>query len=138
MKMPVIDSYESAAEYLRAGRNPAGRPLPGKRTRLMRRGTAIAIQYRGTDVVTYARDGRIALDRGGWNTRTTADRIDCYSPMRVLSGGQESGWTGNLIRHGDHVWEVGHPDGTRSDLRDAEWFTPSTGRAAAQLEGQTV
>jgi len=123
--MPEITDYESADTYLRAGRNHADRPAPtGAATRIQRRGSAIAVNYRGTDVVTFARDGSIAIDRGDMLTRTTADRIDTYSPMRVADGYQESGWTGKLVRHGSYAWTLTHPRGRREVLQDGGWFTP--------------
>ncbi len=116
--MPEITTYAQAATYLEAGRNRTDRPLPGNGTRLIRRGSAIVVNYRGTDVVTYHRDGTYSIDRGGMLSRTTENRIETYSPFRVSAGLLESGWTGKLLRHGPRTWLLTHPNGDGVYLYD--------------------
>jgi hypothetical protein len=81
----MVKSYSEAAEYLAGGRSKTDRPLANN-TRLVKRGeNSIAVILHGTDVVTFHHDGRITLTTGGWNTVTTKDRINTYSPARVGS-----------------------------------------------------
>lgn len=124
-----INSYKSADEYIKAGRNANYRSVKGNATRLVRRGSAIALEYQNTDVITYHRGGHtVALDRGGWLTRTTADRIDTYSPFRVKSGALYTTWAQmnpyregrRYVRRGDDTWTIGHPGGFDFPIFDGE------------------
>ncbi len=84
--MVSIKSWPQANDYL--GKKD-DRPLPGKATRLQRRpdGT-IAVRYHNTDVVTYDINGTCTLRNGGWQSVTTKERMNEYSPATV---GQEKG-----------------------------------------------
>ena len=42
-----------------------------------------AIRLHRTDVVTFRRDGGCVLNTDGWQTRTTKDRMNKYSPVSV-------------------------------------------------------
>lgn len=42
-----------------------------------------AVKFHATDVVTFYPDGRIRLATGGWLTKTTADRIEDYTPEGI-------------------------------------------------------
>lgn len=44
---------------------------------------AVAIRLHNTDVVTIHPDNTVTLRTGGWQTSTTKDRINQYSPVRV-------------------------------------------------------
>lgn len=44
-----------------------------------------AVRLHSANVVTFYRDGRIALDSGGWRTVTTKDRMTRFSPFAVWS-----------------------------------------------------
>jgi hypothetical protein len=58
----------------------------GNNTYLERRGQdAIAVKLHRTDVVTFYRDGRVQLNTGGWQTVTTKDRFNTFSPIRVYA-----------------------------------------------------
>ena len=120
--MPDITTYEQASDYLKRGRNKTDRPLPGKGTRLQRRGSAIAVRYWNTDVVTFYRDGRISLATGGHLTRTTERRIETYSPCRVVASYKESGWTGKLLEHGPYDWIIRLPNGETEEISDGFSF----------------
>ena len=118
--MPNITSYEQADRYL--GPNKSDRPLCNK-TRIQRRGyDAIAIMYHNTDVVTYHPDGRIVFNRGGYLTKTTADRISEYSPYRVVAGALYTTWsrTREFVRKGSDVWTLRGPDGFEAPLLDGQ------------------
>lgn len=123
--MTEITNYMQAFAYLKGGRNPDDRPLPGNGTRLQRRGYDLAVNYRGTDVVTYHENGTYSLDRGGWNTDTTQRRIEQYSPFKVVSGALETTWardapfsTREFVRRGPDDWIMQHPDGQTFKIQD--------------------
>lgn len=87
----VLRSWQDADAYLRAGRNPDRRALPGVETYAVRMLPhvgqdvgAIAIVYRGTSVVTYRPDGTAVLQSRGWRTRTTLARMNQYGPVPVF------------------------------------------------------
>src|SRR5687767_4430618 len=87
-----MKSYSEAAAFL--GRK-ASRPLPGRSTRMERRGdAAIAVRYHDTDIVTFWGDGSLTVNSGGFRTVTTKARINEYTPIRVS---QKRG-----------LWYVGH------------------------------
>lgn len=44
---------------------------------------SVAIELHGTRVVTIHADDSVTLNSGGYQTSTTKDRINQYSPMRV-------------------------------------------------------
>jgi hypothetical protein len=74
--------YQSASEQL-TGRCKERRKL-GNNTYLVRRSeTAIAVLLHSTDIVTFHSNGDIDIYTGGWNTVTTKDRINGYSPVCV-------------------------------------------------------
>ena len=54
-------------------------------TFLTRRNDNMAINYHGTDVITFRPNGEIILNPGGWFSRTTKARINEYSPLKVTS-----------------------------------------------------
>ena len=64
-----------------------GRKKLENNTYLERRGDSenspIAVRLHDTDVVTIYPDGTYELNRGGWQTVTTKDRINRYSPARL-------------------------------------------------------
>lgn len=84
-------NYEQAQELFASARDKyAGKPLPGKATRLHRRvrwnherhdydPCAYAIQYHATDIVTFYPD-HFEITNGGWFTPTTRDKINEYAP----------------------------------------------------------
>ena len=43
----------------------------------------IVIKLHSTYVVTYCKNGDVILDSGGWQSKTTKDRINKYSPVGV-------------------------------------------------------
>lgn len=78
----LLADYREAAEYLRSGRDPTDRPLPGRATRLQKRADgSIAVKYHDTDVFTWLPDGAIRLNSGGFRTVTTKARINEYLPQ---------------------------------------------------------
>ena len=51
----------------------------------------IAVRLHATDVVRYFSDGRVQLNSGGWQTVTTKDRLNEYSPFHVTQRAHK--WT---------------------------------------------
>ena len=52
-------------------------------TYLIRDGKNLAIKLHDTNVVTYTPDGKIILNSGGWQTPTTKDRMEKFSPAHI-------------------------------------------------------
>lgn len=78
-----MQSFQDAAELLATARRPdAGKPLCNN-TRLYKRGDNYAVALHKTDVVTYRPDGAVVLDSGTWQTVTTKERINSYSPANL-------------------------------------------------------
>jgi hypothetical protein len=78
-------TYNEAKKLFDSARNKdAGKPLENN-TRLMKRGDSYAIRLHRTDIVLIHADGSYTLNTGGWNTRTTKDRLNSYSPVKVYS-----------------------------------------------------
>ena len=78
-------TYHGMLDVLRTARSiERGKPID-RNTRLMMRGTSVAVRLHETDIVTYAEDGSVTLNTGGWKTVTTKDRINNFSPFAVWS-----------------------------------------------------
>jgi hypothetical protein len=83
----------------------------------------IVIDYRGTDVVTFAPNGAVILDNGGWPTMTTKRRMD--AALQGIVNGYVSGY---VLRHGElpkssgkNPWRVTvrtDDEGSRADVID--------------------
>ena len=43
----------------------------------------LVITLHGTQIIRFLADGRIQLNSGGWQTNTTKDRINMYSPFTI-------------------------------------------------------
>ena len=134
-EMAEITTFKQALAYLQAGRDQDDRPLSGSSTRLQARRRmdistgrpmetvdTIAVKYHDTDVIQFHRNGTVTLDRGGYNTRTTQDRIETYSPLRVAAGRLKTTWAHSrrILRHGPDNWILQHPNGAQTVIRDGE------------------
>jgi hypothetical protein len=79
-------TFTDAEAVMRRARNSTRRL--GNNTYLHPSGPdAYTVRLHGTDVVTIRRDGTYTLRTGGWNTFTTKNRLNDYSPARVYSEG---------------------------------------------------
>lgn len=79
--MVTIRTWAEAHAYLGP---KSDRPLTGRATRIQRRdNNEIAIHYQNTDVVTYRLNGTCVLNSDGWQTVTTKERMNTYSPATV-------------------------------------------------------
>ena len=76
-------TYEKAKELFATARYPEkGKPVANN-TRLFDRGTHFAVRLHETDVVDIYPDGTYRVRTGGWQTVTTKERINSFSPCRV-------------------------------------------------------
>jgi hypothetical protein len=103
--------YRRAQEYMDGARDrSAGRPLDGKGTRLMEHPEGFSIRYHDTDVVIIKPHNRWTVQTGGWDTPTTRQRINEYSPanvfaekgvtwLQVRSRTPEEGWRAEIPRY---------------------------------------
>jgi hypothetical protein len=116
-----MHTYEEASAYL--GRKQ-DRPLTGRSTRLIRRGSAsIAVRYHATDVVTYHDDGRTILNSDGYQTSTTKSRMNDYSPAFVTQ--HQSVWSVGEHPYTDGMTVLGdgtiiYPDGVDPEAIERE------------------
>lgn len=95
-------------------------------------GDAVAVRYHETDIVTYHADGSVTLASGGWNTATTARKLDEYSPWSV--GSTDRTWYVHAYDRasGERV-DVVFADGMR--LVDASAPVAAVRRFAAGADG---
>jgi hypothetical protein len=83
-------NYSEAKQLVAKARDAyRGYRLPGRegRTRLVERENGIAIRYTETDVVTIHPDDSVTLNSGGWNSKTTRDRMEYAEPVNVFTDG---------------------------------------------------
>lgn len=99
-------NYKTALAYL----GKKNRKKLCNNTYLVRRGiegrTEVAVQLHSTDVITFKPNGDTVLCSGGWDTKTTWDRINSFQKYRVWSNrGQR------VIRGNDDLEYLFHFDG---------------------------
>jgi hypothetical protein len=107
------------------------------RTYLVDRLDHVAVEYTGEEIVRIHRDGTYQLFAGRRRTPAVKDRIQKYSPARILDRGQgpdPRGWT----VHGEHF--IGYQpfeDGIRVDGKGNPVFVPDRKKAflPASLHG---
>jgi len=73
--------YSEANQQL-TGRNKDSRKV-ANHTYLQRRGNDITVKFHETDVVIFHPNGQTTLNSGGFQTRTTKERINEFSPAYV-------------------------------------------------------
>jgi hypothetical protein len=133
-----LETYAEAegllAENANRRRDPDVKCIANNTHLVRRNEETIAVRLHSTDVVTYYKDGDVMLNSGGWQTVTTKDRMNRFSPYSVW---QEKGiWyvhakiaKGLVLVPQDLVYDDGvtiHPDGTadgaisRERLREIE------------------
>lgn len=104
MNGPVYDRYGGYADHDRYLGSRQERPAEYN-TRIRRDGTDIVVRYHNTDILRFLRNGDIIVHDGGWQTVTTAKRINraLYSRgARVYSKKyrwylHRIGWEGDTI-----------------------------------------
>lgn len=97
----MAKSYEDLKAFLSKGRNKTQRTIANN-TLCYDRGDHIAIRLHCTDVVKVYPDGTYVLNSGGWQTVTTKQRINTFSPANVY----QKDWTWYLWP-GDTLFEDG-------------------------------
>lgn len=75
--------YAQAKTMLASARSKeAGKPIANN-TRLFEVEGGIAVRLHNTDILTFAPDGRVTYNSGGWRTNTTKDRMNTFGPARI-------------------------------------------------------
>ena len=87
-----IRSYDDALECMRHARNQRdGRPIDNHTRLLWGSNRSLCIRFHKTDVLTYYENGDLDVYNGGWFTKTTRERIESYSTVRL--GTYDGRWT---------------------------------------------
>lgn len=82
--MSHLDTFAALdARLMRNDKPVPSRKLANNTYAQRRDADTIAIRLHATDVVTHHRDGRIVLDSGGWNTVTTKQRMNAFTPQMI-------------------------------------------------------
>lgn len=76
-------NYDAAVKMVRGKRNSDRRKVGNNTYAEILNDTTVAIKLHNTYVVKIHADGTYTLNSGGWQTATTKDRINQYSPVRV-------------------------------------------------------
>ena len=76
-------THNEAVTMVRGKRNAKRRKVGNNTYASILDDNSVAITLHSTDVVTIHDDGTYTLRTGGWQTVTTKDRINQYSPVRV-------------------------------------------------------
>lgn len=82
-------NYSEAVSMVRGKRNAKRRKVGNNTYAEILSDNSVAITLHSTDVVTIHEDGTYTLRCGGWQTVTTKDRINQYSPVRVYQRNYE-------------------------------------------------
>lgn len=100
----MFTTYKGAERFL----NGQKEKELDKRTRLLRKtDSRIILIYHETPIIQYYADGSYLLSHGGWQTRTTRDRLEEFTPF-TISGSYESGWSGRRPKNW-REWEITTP-----------------------------
>lgn len=98
-------NFEDALELVLTGRKGSGQKKIDRNTYLIDRGDHIAVRLHQTDIVKLYANGEVVLNTGGWETVTTKDRMNRYSPF--------------YVQQRKNVWSVWQRDNSPSgDRRD--------------------
>jgi hypothetical protein len=116
-----MTTFTEAADLMSRARNPYKRL--GNNTWLEYAGAgSYQIRYHSTSIVKIHPDGTYTLDTGGWNTTTTKERINGYSPARVFSEhGTWAIWTKTDPKTAPDIKSCRKCRGTGHVHRDASW-----------------
>ena len=125
--LATIRDFKSADALLK---NRDSRKLANN-TYLVRRGGKIAVQLHATDVVTFHPDGAFTLTTGGYDTMTTRDRLNNYSPAQVyrLKGDTFASVNGKSYRFHDGI-TFGPRGGCRNPLSERKVSKQDSAKAA--------
>lgn len=76
-------THSEAIKMVHGKRNANRRKVGNNTYAEILQNNSVAITLHSTDVVTIHEDNTYTLRSGGWQTVTTKDRINQYSPVRV-------------------------------------------------------
>lgn len=76
-------THNEAILMVRGKRNRSNRKIGNNTWAYILPDNSVVIELHSTPVVTIHEDGTYTLRSGGWQTLTTKDRINQYSPVRV-------------------------------------------------------
>lgn len=76
-------NYAEAVKMVRGKRNKDSRKIGNNTYAEILSDDTVGIKLHSTYVVKIRADGTYTLNSGGWQTVTTKDRINQYSPVRV-------------------------------------------------------
>lgn len=76
-------THDEAVRMVRGKRNKTSRKIGNNTYAEILSDNTVAIKLHSTYVVKIHSDGTYTLNSGGWQTVTTKDRINQYSPKRV-------------------------------------------------------
>lgn len=76
-------NHAEAIKMVRSKRNKDSRKIGNNTYAHILNDSTVAIRLHGTDVVSIHPDNTVTLQTGGWQTSTTKDRINQYSPVKV-------------------------------------------------------
>ena len=76
-------THAEAVKMVRGKRNRSNRKIGNNTWAYILPNNSVVIELHSTPVVTIHEDGTYTLKTGGWQTSTTKDRINQYSPVRV-------------------------------------------------------
>jgi hypothetical protein len=76
-------NHAEAVKMVRGKRNKDSRKIGNNTYAEILNDNTVAIKLHNTYVVKIRDDGTYTLNSGGWQTATTKDRINQYSPVRV-------------------------------------------------------
>lgn len=83
---PALSDYSHVTSYRKADKALGDRnsKVIGNNTELVRKGRDIAVELHGHEVVRfYAGGGEIGLSSAGYQTTTTKDRLNRYTPSDI-------------------------------------------------------
>jgi len=137
--MTTAPNSFKTADAILTGRNRESRKI-AHNTYLHRRGESIAVQLHNTDVVTFHPDGSLTLDTDGWNTITTRDRINGFTPtwlrMWTERGTAKVSGTGDTVRFFDGI-VFGPRGGCRNPLGKARVVKVDAAKAKREADIKT-
>lgn len=102
-------TFTEAGIRLAAGRDKTSRPVACATHLIRLSNNEIGVRYHETDVVKIRKDGSYVLDSGSWFTKCTKQRIEEFSPARIVS--VDGVWTigDSLFEDGIRVSRKGCP-----------------------------
>lgn len=96
-KYSYIESYSTAEKALGNRRSR----VIGNNTELIRKGDDIAVELHGNEIIRFFSNGNVRLSSRGYETSTTKDRLNRYTPRGVSVRQRDYKWY--LTRRGKEI-----------------------------------